>query len=150
MTTLEDTVDGTPVITAISIIHSIPRIPRDNLSRDIPPNTIRFGRGADLLRSRLVPGTFIARRHSHNTLSQALARPLRRRLAAAPDPNPAGLGELGVVVQVGPEGKDDLGDARAEKDRLAICFVEVSLLRALLFCKRLTQYSHGTRSRHRA
>lgn len=108
-------------IMTIPTTHSIPSISRDNLSRDIPPNTIRLCLGADLLSSRLELGTFVARGHSHNTLSQALASPLGRRVTAAPDPNPAGLGELGVVVQVCPEGEDNLGDARTGNKILAIC-----------------------------
>lgn len=76
-------------IMTIPTTHSIPSISRDNLSRYIPPNTICLGRGADLPRSRQKLGTFVARGYSHNTLSQALARPFGRRLAAAPDPDPA-------------------------------------------------------------
>jgi len=56
---------------------------------------------------------YITSSDSEDTISEALGRPLGRSLATRPEANASLLGELGVVVEICPQGEYDLWDAGA-------------------------------------
>ena len=137
----------------IPLLMPRPRELRNNASRDVSPWSILACFRADF--SCLGPEHFahITSSDSEDTVSEALGRPLGRRLATCPEADASLLGELGVVVEVCPHREHDLRDAGAGRGDVSaeifvVVFDEFSLL--LFVVDGLTKHSRGNLPRLRA
>jgi hypothetical protein len=96
-----------------AILPPRPRQPRHNPRRNISPRPVLACHHTDFPRFAPQRHAFSTTSNFQNSVSEALGRPLGRSLATRPEAYAELLGELRVVVQVCPEGEDDLWDAGA-------------------------------------